>query len=1047
MLKTPISFKGPAGLIQRYFSEHRVFQATQWLLQGRLSNWQHNEVSQTSRALIDDPQGTQHAVSMTWPLPKVEGAEPLQPESGSQSVPWGQCDCTAAKPCVHLAALTIHNKYTLDRLSPFTQQVKALQDINRTFSDWLQQQRHDPFPNMARHRVVYVLDETEDQRLRVSLHKAYLSQDDRYRIKSDLDSSLYFKKNPPKFLSDTDRHIFYQINQHGLAQIHRFIIDPQRDDGVLDMMLQSGRCFWKAVYRAPLQRVTVSAWPEKRLQPWSSHLAFSLQSHVVYRLMTDTQSPANPQDLSQHDGFQPILTLTSEVLNLPWRERAHCAIDVAQISYRLGAISFDLNDLSQAQVQLSAAQIEQVSAANYQVEKLPSMMAEFEPSVTQFFHINDRHLGDDFVAIAPMLLALQQSGWDIHFAPEYRLNHQQVDQWYIEVNNSQGARDAGWFDLKVGVEVAQQQFNLMPFLIKAIKSGAFNADDPSVLIQLDDGLMVGVDPAQLQRIIETIAELYTNRQSKDHLSVSENQLLALVQTQHQWQQTQDAAQAPVRWMPHELLYSKIQALQSIKQLPPATVPRSLQADLRPYQQQGHAWLCFLATHGFHGLLADDMGLGKTLQTLAFILTTKQQHPDYATSLVVAPTSLLGNWQNEVRQFTPDLKVGILAGANREDLYDQFDRHDLLISSYGTVSRDYQQLKDRRIHVLVLDEAQAIKNRRTQVAQTIKQLNARHRLCLSGTPVENHLGELWSIFDFLMPGFLGQQQQFQRHFQWPIEKDNNPERLAELQTRVAPFILRRSKAEVAKELPDKNEIVKYIDLGETQAAIYESIRLSMVDEIRQAMQQQQHNALMISNALLRLRQVCCDPRLLPAKTHDLKANSAQSAKMNWLSTALQNLVEEGRRVLVFSSFAKMLTLISDHLQDMGLGHLLLTGKTPAAQRTADIAAFQAGEQPIYLISLKAGGAGINLTAADTVIHFDPWWNPAAEQQASDRAHRIGQDKQVFVYKLISRGTVEEKIHQLQQQKQQLADELLASQSDIGQILSEHQWQKMLSPIEL
>lgn len=1044
MLKTPISFKGPAGLIQHYFSETMVFQATQWLLEGGLSDWQYNDVSQTSRAVISEPQGQRHQVSMPWPLPK-NGQFSDQPNA--PGVAWGQCDCGAEKPCEHLAALTIHNKFKLDQLSPFTQQIKALQDINRTFSLWLQQQRHDPFPNMARHRVVYVLDETAEHRLRVSIHKAYLSQDDRFSIKSPLDSSLYFKKNPPKFLSDTDRYILYMINQHGLAKMHRFIIDPDRDDGVLDMMLQTGRCFWKAVYRAPLQRTEVTTPPTETCQNWTSHLSFSLARNTAYRSVT-AAGPVTSQELHDLNDFQPILLLTTVVLNLPWRTQPHCAIDVAQVKFRLRAVEFDLQDMSQALVTLSPEQITQVSAACYQLEKLPSVMAAFEPTITQYFHINDRHLGDDFVAIAPLLLALQQSGWDIRVAPEYRLNHHHVDQWYIEVNDTQSNRDGGWFDLKVGVEVANQQFNLMPFLIKAIKAGAFNAADPSVLIQLDDGLMVGVDQQQLQRIMDTISELYANNQAAaDRLAVSENQLLTLVQAQSRWQDPGEAEQAPVRWLPNELLQSKIEALQAIKELPSVAVPQTLQAELRPYQQQGHAWLCFLAEHGMHGLLADDMGLGKTIQTLAFILTAKKSQPNFTTALVVAPTSLLGNWLNEARQFAPELSVGILAGPGRLGVYDDFARYDLLISSYGTVSRDYDQLKNRAIHVLVLDEAQAIKNRRTQVAQIIKRLNARHRLCLSGTPVENHLGELWSIFDFLMPGFLGQEKQFQQRFQWPIEKDNNPERLAELQTRVAPFILRRSKAEVAKELPDKNEIVKYIDLGETQAAIYESIRLSMVDEIKQAMQQHHHNALMISNALLRLRQVCCHPRLLPLKNRDPEAESAQSAKMSWLSTALQNLVEEGRRVLVFSSFAKMLGLISEHLDGLGLGYLLLTGKTPGAQRTADIASFQAGEKPIYLISLKAGGAGINLTAADTVIHFDPWWNPAAEQQASDRAHRIGQDKQVFVYKLISRGTVEEKIHQLQQHKQQLADELLASQTDIGQILSEHQWQDMLSPIDV
>ena len=295
----------------------------------------------------------------------------------------------------------------------------------------------------------------------------------------------------------------------------------------------------------------------------------------------------------------------------------------------------------------------------------------------------------------------------------------------------------------------------------------------------------------------------------------------------------------------------------------------------------------------------------------------------------------------------------------------------------------------------------------------------------------------------MPGFLGREKQFQQRFQWPIEKENDLQALAVLQTRVAPFVLRRTKAKVAKELPDKSEIIKYIDLEESQATVYESIRLTMADEIRQAVKSQQNNQILIGNALLRLRQVCCHPQLVQLKSVN---TDAQSAKLNWLLNALPSLVEEGRKVLIFSSFTSMLKIIATELEALNIDFYQLTGSTPPAKRTEFIDGFQDHQKPIFLISLKAGGAGINLTAADTVIHYDPWWNPAAEQQASDRAHRIGQDKQVFVYKLITRGTVEEKIHQLQLKKQQLADGLLSKRADISAILSEHQWQDMLAPID-
>ena len=416
----------------------------------------------------------------------------------------------------------------------------------------------------------------------------------------------------------------------------------------------------------------------------------------------------------------------------------------------------------------------------------------------------------------------------------------------------------------------------------------------------------------------------------------------------------------------------------------------------------------------------------------------------APVLLVAPTSLLGNWQAEIEKFTPQLKPLILTGSQRKKRYKLIKNFDVIITSYGVMSRDHKRLTGFSWHSLVLDEAQAIKNRKTQVAKMAKTIPSKHRLCLSGTPLENHLGEIWSLFDFLMPGFLASEQLFQKLYQWPIEKEKNQQMLAQLQARLAPFILRRTKNEVAKELPDKNEIIKFIELTEQQADIYESIRLTMTDEIKQAVRNHQANQILIGNALLRLRQICCHPSLLKLNS---VVDGVDSAKLNWLKLALPNLLQEGRKILIFSSFTSMLKIIAKTLDDMAIDYLKLTGKTPSHKRTERINRFQAEEVPVFLISLKAGGAGINLTAADTVIHFDPWWNPAAEQQASDRAHRIGQDKQVFVYKLITKGTVEEKIYQLQKQKQQLADNLLSQSSSIAEILSIHQWQDMLSPIKL
>ncbi len=1040
MLKTPISFKGPSGQIQSLFTEKTIFKATQMLLDDQLSGWHYNEVSQVSRARIVNQAGEVIEVSMLWPIDKEHTTHGVN--AGESN--FGTCGCDAPKPCVHLAALTVFNKSKLDQLPPFTQQVKALRDINTTFMAWLNHQRHDPYPGMARHRVAYILDLNEKGHIKVGLFKAYLSQDDKFQVKAEIDSSLFFRKQLPKFVSEIDQYVMYEMNQNGLAKVHQFTVDPNRDEDMLLMIFKSQRCFWKACYRAPISLEEVAGFSDKSLIQITPHLKYALAENSVHHLIKQKGDAASSiKSLSETSEFQPQLNITSTVMNFEWRTEPVLQMDVAHPQFSIGSSLFDLDDLVKGRVKISPAQLELVSSSCYQIEKLMSVYAAFEPPVNQHFQINDRYLGDDFTAIAPLLVALKQAGWVIDIAADFRLNHAKADQWYVEVNELKSAAAQGWYDLKVGVEIDQKQFNLMPFLLKAIKTGAFDAVKNELMVQLDNGLNLGIDKQQINQILTTINELYDGQGDPDQLLLSKHQLVAVAQAQPKWEQALHAEDSSLQWLGHKEVQEKSRALKSIEKLEEATLPVHLRAELRPYQHEGFSWLCFLANHGFHGLLADDMGLGKTLQTLAFIQAQKERQPTISTSLIVAPTSLLGNWVAEANKFTPQLKVGVMTGSGRQTMYDSFEQYDLIVTSYGIISRDFVDLNRKSIHLLVLDEAQAIKNRKTQVAQIIKRLSPEHRLCLSGTPVENHLGELWSIFDFLMPGFLGTERQFQQRFQWPIEKENDVSKLNELQSRIAPFVLRRTKQEVAKELPAKSEIIKFIELDESQATVYESIRLTMADEIRKAVKNQQNNQILIGNALLRLRQVCCHPRLVQLKSID---NEAKSAKLNWLTTALPNLVEEGRNILIFSSFTGMLDIIANQLASLGIGYFELTGKTSPAKRTEYIAGFQARQRPVFLISLKAGGAGINLTAADTVIHYDPWWNPAAEQQASDRAHRIGQDKQVFVYKLITRGTVEEKIHHLQLHKQQLAAGLLSNRADISEILSEHQWESMLSPID-
>jgi SNF2 family DNA or RNA helicase len=436
------------------------------------------------------------------------------------------------------------------------------------------------------------------------------------------------------------------------------------------------------------------------------------------------------------------------------------------------------------------------------------------------------------------------------------------------------------------------------------------------------------------------------------------------------------------------------------------------------------WLGFLADYQLGGILADDMGLGKTLQTLAHLLSQKQRGKLTLAALVVAPTSLLSNWQREAKRFTPGLKVHVYHGPQRHeqrrhyiDTKTQKLNCDLIITSYPLLARDKAFWSKQQFHSVILDEAQYIKNPGAQVAQVARSLHCAHRLCLTGTPMENHLGELWSLFQFLMPDFLGSQSRFNVVYRKPIENEGDIERQKHLNQRITPFMLRRTKHEVAQELPPKTEIIHTVTLPEKQARLYETIRVAMEKKVLTLLKSKGMASSQIEmlDALLKLRQVCCDPRLL-------KMESAQkvqhSAKLELLMELVPELLEEGRRILIFSQFTSMLGLIEAELKDRSIAYSKLTGQT--RKRDEAISQFQDGHVPVFLISLKAGGVGLNLTEADTVIHYDPWWNPAAEQQATDRAYRIGQDKPVFVYKLICESTVEERILSLQKKKQDLAD---------------------------
>jgi len=452
------------------------------------------------------------------------------------------------------------------------------------------------------------------------------------------------------------------------------------------------------------------------------------------------------------------------------------------------------------------------------------------------------------------------------------------------------------------------------------------------------------------------------------------------------------------------------ALRNLSKLAPAPIPAGFDAQLRVYQRLGAAWLWHLYRHGLGGILADEMGLGKTLQALAVLAALKDTTP--GVSLVVCPATLVGNWRREAARFTPQLRVFTHHAENRIARATDFTGFDLIVTSYGTLARDRELFGEIEFACLIADEAQHLKNRRTQNAQTLRSLHARGRFLLTGTPLENSLDDLRSLFEVLMPGYIDKVPAGTRgdERQWYDER---------LRAKTATYILRRTKAVVAPELPPKIEQILYCELSPSQSAIYRRVQeeseRALID-LEASGASENSIRLATLTQLLRLRQVCCDPRLLPgAQTQ----NPTDSAKLDAFRELLAEAVDDGHRLLVFSQFTSLLGLLRTELDTQELTYCYLDGSMPQRARQAEVDRFNnATDIPVFLISLKAGGTGLNLTAADTVVHFDPWWNPAVEAQATDRAHRIGQSRVVTSYKLICTGTVEEKVLQLQESKRAL-----------------------------
>ncbi|MGJ8676240.1 MAG: DEAD/DEAH box helicase [Akkermansiaceae bacterium] len=624
------------------------------------------------------------------------------------------------------------------------------------------------------------------------------------------------------------------------------------------------------------------------------------------------------------------------------------------------------------------------------------------------------------------VVALEKRGWEVSIAHN-------VAQKPLKFNASSWKAEfvdegKGWFSLSAGFEIDGEQLDLQPILATLVEydfleTTANLPQGQEFLIFLPDGRALTLPIGRFRRILTHLGELVNYKFDGRKIKLHKLEVAELSETL--------AADDPALVLPTEVIQIKAPSLHK------TPVPKTLQATLRDYQREGFEWMQFLAHNDLHGILADDMGLGKTMQTLTHILAEKEKG-NRLPNLVIAPTSVVENWQREAAKFAPSLRVTILQGADRHRRFVDLADTDLALSSYALLHRDLELFKQQEFHLLVLDEAQHIKNPSAQVSHAVRQLDTRYRICLSGTPIENHLGELWSLFDFLMPGFLGTADTFRDTFRTPIEKDGNQARADALANKVGSLILRRTKDQVATELPPKTEIPHYIELGSEEKDVYETVRSTMDKHVRQALAiRGQEAQIVFLDALLKLRQICCHSQLLQPEI------PRSSAKFDYLKELLTTLKLENRRVLIFSQFTSMLQLIEDYLISEGTTYLKLTGASKNRQELVE--RFQADEAEVFLISLKAGGTGLTLTNADTVIHYDPWWNPAAENQATDRAYRIGQDKPVFVHKLICKGTVEQRIQQMQKKKSGISDSILtASLSQLK--LDDDTLVSLLAPIE-
>jgi SNF2 family DNA or RNA helicase len=971
----------------------------------------------------------------------------------------GRCSCGADENCRHVvsAALTYMNENTLVTS-------KGVAEQKSEARKWLDRLEKSLEPEAVKKSIlIYRISPSPVKgKLQLVFYRARLLKEGGYgkqkRIEFHQLRSSFMQRD---FLTDNDRDILELFGALESKVTRVANIEGELGGLLLEKMVKSGNCYWHGNRNRALQ------WGEplsasllyREESPGCFRLAFDLgrqyellitsplsyvdtKEHIAGRLKIEgvdaqrlgllLQAPLLCEEELNAFALKAIETLPSlplpdslDVKTITPRPKAKVRLFASNEKHKL-QLSFLYDDYELGGCTSQKTKIVKEGEAYLKIIRALDLEKSCKSTLESMHFSVDESEGNctlmpdgkgqsaveiwrEFVQVN--LPLLEEKGYEIEVDKSFLFRFEKGGEITLSVEQKKS-----WFDVEMAIDFKGEKLNLLAIVSRLLEQNADIEKLPDTLsFELEENHFITLESAQFKPVLKTLLALYKGERV-EQLHINPYELHLLPETGPLVKMTGGAKPAVKR------VRKELESFAGVEKLEHS---HGLKATLRGYQQEGLNWLGFLERFGFGGILADDMGLGKTLQTLAFLQRLKEQGKLALPVLIVAPTSLLGNWKNEAKKFTPDLSLEVHHGLKRDKKIHLGFQSDIIITTYALLSRDLALFEQMEFSYFILDEAQNIKNLKSKVHSAAKKINAKNSVALTGTPMENHLGELWAIFDVVMPNFLGDYTTFKSFFQTPIEQEHSAERQEILRTKIAPFMLRRTKEKVATELPPKTIMTRSVAFEGPQAKLYESIRISMEKKVREVIAEKGlgRSHITILDALLKLRQVCCDPRLVPLEEAQ---KVKESAKLEMLLELVEELLEEGRRILIFSQFTSMLSIIEEALMQRDVPLAKLTGSTQNREKV--IERFTSGEAHVFLISLKAGGVGLNLTEADTVIHYDPWWNPAAEDQATDRAYRIGQDKPVFVYKLIIEDSVEEKILTLQEQKKQLSNSLFSEKEE-------------------